>query len=197
MNLDPGPADYDTQRPTLENIPKISMHGRTFANKEVNQASLQNIRSNPAKDSPRYSLRSRHNVQPLDTTPGVEYVPPAFGKDSRRISISPRYQKREVESGPGPGQYKPKSPKDFGNTRRSTFHGPRSRSVDPHSDSPGPGEYLPDYNSVKQRSPRFTMKGAKYHLKPEQSGEYVNLGSTLKGPRFSMRGRPTLSVAFG
>ncbi|OHS93153.1 hypothetical protein TRFO_11959 [Tritrichomonas foetus] len=195
VNLDPGPADYDTQRPTLENITKISLHGRTFPHKEVNQAAYQDVRRS-VSESPKYSMRSRYYTH-SETTPGVDYVPPPFGKDSRRISISPRYQKKESETTPGPGQYKPKSARDFGNTRKSTFHGPRSRSVDPHSDSPGPAEYLPDYSPVKGRAPRFTMKGAKYHLKPEKSGEYVNLGTTLKGPRFSMKGRPTLSVAYG
>ena len=196
IDTNPSPADYDTQRPFLENVTKISLKGRSSKTVEVNQAPFRDVRRS-LSETPRYSMRSRYNTAPVDPTPGAEYIPPPFGKDSRRISISPRAKRKEIEVTPGPGQYQPHSSKELGKSRKSTFHGPRKRSVDPYTDSPGPGGYYPDYRPTKESSPRFTMKGAKYNEKHDQSGGYVALPSTLKGPRFTFKGRPKLDVSFG
>lgn len=196
INTNPSPADYDTQRPILENVTKISLKGRSTKSIEVNQAPYRDVRRS-LSETPRYSMRSRYNTAPVEPTPGPDFIPSPFGKDSRRISISPRAKGKEIEVTPGPGQYKPRSSNDLGRSRKSTFHGPRKRSVDPHTDSPGPGGYYPDYKPTKESSPRFTMKGAKYNEKRDQSGGYVTLPSTLKGPRFTFKGRPKLDVSFG
>ncbi|KAK8894760.1 Outer dense fiber protein 3-like protein 2 [Tritrichomonas musculus] len=196
INLNPSPADYDTQRPILEHVTKISLKGRSSRTVEVNQAPFRDTRRS-LSETPRYSMRSRYNTAPVDPTPAPEYIPPPFGKDCHRISISPRSKGKEIETSPGPGQYQPHSSKDFGKSRKATFHGPRKRSVDPHTDSPGPGGYYPDYRPTVESSPRFTMKGAKYQEKRDQSGGYVALPSTLRGPRFTFKGRPKLSVSYG
>lgn len=195
VNLNPGPASYDTQRPTLENVTKITLKGRTERTPEVNQAPYRDV-SKAFCDSPRYSLRSRYDYNPVNDTPVASYIPPEFGHDCRRISIKRRSNSERIDSMPGPGQYQPKSSKDFGSARKSTFHGTRRRS-NANTDSPGPGEYYPDYRPIKKSSPRFTMKGSKYQEQREQSGPYVNLPSTLQGPRYSFRCRPTLTLAYG
>ncbi|OHS98979.1 hypothetical protein TRFO_34623 [Tritrichomonas foetus] len=194
VTVGPGPAEYETQRPTLANVPRIYMHGRQNTSTEVNQAPYRVIK--PQSETPRYSMRSRY-YQSGETTPGVDYVPPAFGKDSRKVGIGRRLPTKEGESTPGPGAYRPKTDKDLGSARKSTFHGPRSRSLDHQTASPGPAEYGYDINAIKSRAPRFTMKGAKYEEKRDKTGEYVNLGSTNRGPRYSFGGRPTLSCAYG
>ncbi|KAK8837689.1 Outer dense fiber protein 3-like protein 2 [Tritrichomonas musculus] len=189
----PGPAEYETQTNTLSNIPRIYLHGRVENHQEVNQAPYRVIRR--SSETPRYSMRSRY-YQSSETTPGVDYVPPAFGKDSRKVGIGRRLPTHENETTPGPGAYKPVSPKDLGSARKSTFHGPRTRSAAPQTASPGPAEYGPDYNAIKSRSPRFTMKGAKYEEKRDKTGEYVDLGSTNRGPRYSLGARPALACAY-
>ena len=193
-SIGPGPAEYDTQRGALENLPKIHLHGRTEQKTEVNQAPYRVIKR--VQDTPAYSMRSRYYTS-SETTPGVDYVPPAFGKDSRKVGIGVRLSKKQDESGPGPGAYKPKTDKDLGSARKSTFHGPRTRSVEPKDLSPGPAEYGYDYHCVKPNSPRFTMKGARYEPKRDQSGEYVYVKPQSRGPRFSFGARPSLSVAYG
>lgn len=191
----PGPAEYETQTNTLSHIPRIYLHGRIDTKQEVNQAPYRMIKR--TSETPRYSMRSRY-YQSSETTPGVDYVPPAFGHDSRKVRIGHRLPTQGTEVTPGPGAYQPKTGRDLGSARRSTFHGPRTRSTEARTDSPGPAEYsAPDYNAIKSRSPRFTIKGAKYDEKRDKTGEYVNLGSTNTGPRYSLGARPTLSCAYG
>lgn len=192
----PGPAEYDTQKGLLANLPKVHMHGRTQQKVDVTTAPYRNTRRS-VSETPAYSMRSRYDVHKPENTPGVDYAPPAFGTGSRGATISPRYKDKDREVTPGPGQYKPVTSKEIGSARKSTFHGPSSRSLAPPAESPGPADYSSDINATKARAPRFTMKGARYDPKKDKSGEYVDLGSTLKGPRYSMRARPTLGVAFG
>ena len=175
-------------------MPKIYMHGRTKDHIEVNNAPYQDTR--PKYSGPRYSMRSRYDPGSTDVTPGPEYIPQAFGKDARGASIHGVGLKEHVDDTPGPGSYR--TDKGFGSdARKSTFHGPRTRSLAVGSSNPSPADYSYNLNGVKPSSPRITIgrrTGTEHH---EQTGEYVNLGSTLKGPRFSMKARPTLDVAYG
>lgn len=191
----PGPAEYTTTRSIISSTPKVYMHARTEQKQEVNTAPYRNTRRS-ISETPKYSMRGKYFLNG-DETPGVEYVPPDFGKDGRKLAISPRYKDKAGDVTPGPDQYRPKTTRELGNARKSTFHGPKDRTFGQGTLSPGPAEYTPDFHPTKSRSPRFTIKGSKYDPQKDQTGGYVDLGTTLKGPRYSMRPRPSLGVCYG
>ena len=190
----PGPASYNTESNILNQMPRIYMHGRTKEHTDITTAPYQDTR--PKYSGPRYSMRSRYDPESTDVTPGPEYVPEAFGKGSRGVKIHGVTRSERKESTPGPASYR--ATKEFGSdARKSTFHGPRTRALAVNDSNPSPADYSYDMNGVKPSSPRVSIgrRTARHHV--EQTGEYVNLGSTLKGPRYSMRARPTLDVSFG
>lgn len=202
-HLSPGPADYSSQSPILKNVPRLFMHGKSVDKKETNTAGYQNTRgqlSNGEKGAStsatrKYSLRSRYDPPAKDSTPGVDYVPPPFGSSSIKCSISPRYNLRNSEETPGPGRYSTDSV--FGKTaRKSVFHAGRSFSRSPDTNTPGPADYSSEISITKSSSPRYTIKSGRYDPHKETTGEYVNLGSTFKGPKYSFSSRPAHNVAY-
>lgn len=202
--LMPGPADYGVQSPILKNVPRLFMHGKSVEKRDVNNAGYQNTRgqiSNGEKGAAssatkQYSLRSRYNIPDKDSTPGVDYVPPPFGSSSIKCSISPRYTNlRNSDNSPGPGKYNTES--IFGkNARKSILHNGRSYSKSPEPSSPGPADYGTDYYLPKSNSPRYTIKSGRYDPQKDKTGEYVNLGSTLKGPKYSLGRKPSVSCSY-
>jgi hypothetical protein len=190
----PGPAEYRTRRDVLDGVPRVFMHSRPEQRTEANTAPYRNTRRS-ASESPRYSMRSRYS-QSGDETPGVAYVPPPFATGSPRAAIRPRYKVREPEQTPGAPHYRPRTGTEVGNAQKSTMHGPKERLVVNAGMGPSGADYSVDCRGVKERAPVFTIKGAKYEPARDRTGEYVSLGSTLRGPGFSMKGRPTLGISY-
>lgn len=192
----PGPASYDTQRKILASTPRIYMHGRTKEHVDVTSAPYQDTR--PKYSGPRYSMRSRYYSRDTETTPGVDYCPPEFGKDLPPVKITGTRRERSVEVTPGPGSYYVS--KSFGSDAiKSTFHGPRTRGISTavSGSTPSPADYSVSLNGVRPSSPRISI-GRRYHSEQiSQGGEYVQLQSTLRGPKFTMRPRATLDVCYG
>lgn len=190
----PGPGAYNLDQSIIHRTPRITMKGRTGLTVETNQAGYHNIRG--SSDMPKYSLRSRINIENSDSTPGPCYIPAAFGKDAAKPSISPRLKPlRLAEIGPGPGEYTVGS--YFGKyAQKSTFHGPRERTITKGSDGPSPAEYYPDYRAVKG-GPKGISIGRRINMdRNDQSAPYYNIPSTLRGPSYTMRSRPKLDVAY-
>lgn len=192
----PGPATYNTDTKMLANVPRIYMHGRTKEHVDVTTAPYNDTR--PRNSSPKYSMRSRYYTT-TETTPGVNYVPPEFGKDLPAVKISGSRRERSVETtGPGPGAYQ--ISKSFGSDAiKSTFHGPRTRGISTANTetTPSPADYSYNLNGIRASSPKVTI-GRRYGTeKYQQTGEYVQLQSTLRGPKYSMRPRATLDICYG
>jgi hypothetical protein len=57
---------------------------------------------------------------------------------------------------------------------------------------PGPGAYSP----ALSRRPGTRISGVQRQPKQEETGEYLNLGSTLGGPKYSMRRRTRLDIVY-
>jgi hypothetical protein len=131
-----------------------------------------------------------------DDTPGPTYVPPLFGSRTTTNSIRPRLKPQAEDETPGPNQYRALKGTEIGNAEKATFHGPKDRGFGAFDGIPSGADYSPDYVAYKGRSPRFTLKGAKYDPPPAKTGEYVRLGDTNRAPRYSMKGRPTLGVSY-
>ena len=201
QTISPGPADYSSQSPILKNVPRLFMHGRFEEKRDINTAGyadtrglLSNGEKNAASSSTKkYSLRSRHDTQSAFNTPGVDYCPPAFGSSSIKCSISPRYNNNDNKDvTPGPASYSTNTV--FGSeARKSVFHAGRTANRSSDIMTPGPADYD---TRIRSRSPGITIKSGKYEKKRDPTGEYVNLGSTLKGPRYSLGTRPSLGCAY-
>lgn len=191
----PGPATYTTTKDILAHTPRINMHGRMKELSDINDAPYRDVSTKMGQEGPKYSMRSRYTLS-NESTPSVNYVPPNFGSDVTRTTIAPKYSVEHDENVPGPGQYTPQKPIGY-DARKATMHGPRDRTVDTPNRSPGPSEYTPDPSPTQPRSPRFTMKGARFEPKRDPTGEYLDLGTSLTGPKYSFRGRPGLDLSYG
>ena len=200
----PGPAAYNI-KDTIGDVPPIKMKGRINTRKDVVDPQILNLPSSFGK-VPAVRIGPKTVRRTEDVTPGASYIPPPFGSDGRKISfgkiddraktrsaMTPRKKKSADETpGPGPGTY---------NTRDTTFdpqkHSKGIKMKGQHEFnfntgcSPGPAEYKVKYNfdSRKPSSPKVAM-----HIRPstknsESAPGYRNLGSTLGGPKYTMKAR--------
>jgi hypothetical protein len=55
--------------------------------------------------------------------------------------------------------------------------------------SPGPAAYRPQYEKILPAAPKYGMHVRTKVHEPEQTPGYRNIGSTLGGPRWSMKSR--------
>ncbi|KAH0795980.1 hypothetical protein GPJ56_000048 [Histomonas meleagridis] len=214
-NQTPGPAYYNVKRKFKKQCPAIKIKGRHFEKQDVNKAPYYNIPSSFGKVA-KIGMHTRTEIKPGFQPPGPSYIPPPFGSDARKISMTPtvtkkRYQiprnssmtkaeiaKIEAEEssrvpngtpGPGPGAY---------STRDHTFdaNGKRGCSIIGHHDfnfdqtcSPGPGRYAPRYDAVLPQAPKVKFHNRPKEREKEPGVGYRNLGSTLSGPKFTMKAR--------
>jgi hypothetical protein len=191
----PGPAAYVTEQDILRGVRPIGMHVRTAEREDVNPAPYRDTRR-PVSETPKYSMRAKY-VLAGDETPGGVYISPPFGSDARKATMSSKHKVIADDPTPSPVQYRPKTGEEIGSAgQRSTLHGLADRGFDVRFGGPAGPDYAPDYGSVGQRSPRFTMKGAKYDPEKDRTGEYVGPGTTLKGPKYSMRPNPPLAISY-
>lgn len=192
--ISPGPGDYNTAGNILSGIPKRRIGNRP-AEKTMPSTPGYYYNETCIGKAPKYSLRSRIDGIPKDETPDANYFPPGLANPKRGVSISSRYYQREDDVTPGPGDYETTT--GFLNSNRAiTIHGTRERSVSVAGVSPGPAAYYPNFNTTRPKSPAFKILGARYNPKRDRSGEYVYLGSTLSGPKYTISPRCGLDVVY-
>jgi hypothetical protein len=124
------------------------------------------------------------------------YVPPPFGTGTRKAAIRPTYKVREPEDSPSPAHYRPVTQKEVGTAQKFTMHGPKEKFIVQNPLGPSGADYSADHIVIKEKAPIYTIKGAKYDPEKDRTGEYLELGSTLKGPKYTMKTRPNLGVVY-
>lgn len=183
----PGPGNYEVRdSDPLKNTRPIYIQSRPETKYEpTTDLPLRDMRM-PFCESSGFKIGER---TPEKRKRAVEssYTPSEFGKDGKKVTISSRgkeYTSKDVV--PPPGSYYRNVP--FGSDARTSSMGtPRDKVKSAYSSQPGPGSYSPDYSSGKTSSPKFTISGASYTPKKDKTPEYRNLGSTLGGPKYSIR----------
>ena len=190
----PGPGAYNPSDSTFKSAPKFSMQSRHEINQRPVTAQYRMLPSTIGQ-GPKFSLGSRHADINGDKTPGPSYIPPSFGSDARKSAMASRHAelRNSMADNPGPGAYN--IPERFArDARKSSLH---SRTMDAFpigNQSPGPAQYSPDYMSQKPRAPSSSMHIRTKLPQPEQTSGYLNLGSTLTGPRFTIGRREELAL---
>ena len=189
----PGPGAYTPSDSTMKHGPKYTMKGR---HESVSRPLTAPYRMLPSTvgQGPRISMASRHESRAAADTPGPSYVPPSFGSDSKKVSMSYRHSaSRDPRAdNPGPGAYdiQPRFARD---APKSSLHS-RTAVAGEGSASPGPAAYSPDYSATRARAPSATMHVRTRTIEPESTPGYLDLGSTLKGPRFTIGRRENLGL---
>ena len=201
----PGPAAYNIKE-TIGDVPAIKIKGRYKTRQSVNTAAYVNPPS-PFGKVPAVKIGNVTKSRQGDITPGASYIPPAFGSDAPRISfskidtspksksaLSARRTRRNSDEtpGPGPGTY---------NTRDTTFdpsknrHGIKMKGAHDFrystAYSPGPANYKVNYefDSTRPSSQKTYIHTRPPDKKIESTPGYRNLGSTLGGPRWTIKSR--------
>ncbi|OHT08261.1 hypothetical protein TRFO_23273 [Tritrichomonas foetus] len=206
-NGTPGPGKYNTRPKFKGQTAPIKMKGRHELPTDTNKAPYYNLPSTVGNTT-KINMHSRTETRASYVTPGPSYVPPAFGSDARKVGISPpvfntrsskssssrrsastalgRRRNPDETPGPGPGKYSTR-------TEPSTAHGVRIKGSHDfryqNTDSPGPAAYKPRYEKVIPSAPKYGIKGRHNPKDRESTPGYRNLGSTLGGPRYSMKAR--------
>ena len=206
-NGSPGPAAYNISRTLEGTVPTIKMKSRHSMNTESNNAPYYKIPSDFGK-TPRIHMGTRSKLEGSFNPPGPSYVPPPFGSDARghsfsgptkadaasqkpRKSVKSARRSKDCTLGPGPGAYNTRGDDFVANGKRgiriSGFH--NFGFDDQHN--PGPGTYRPRTDKILPSAPRYTIKGRNSSKRHEVTPGYRNIGSTLGGPRFTMKARAT------
>ena len=190
----PGPGAYNPSDATLKVGPKFTFKGRHETSTRPDTAQYRLLPSTIGQ-GPKISLGSRHAERNSENTPGPSYIPPSFGSNARKSSMGMRHKELRSSSAdfPGPGAYS--IPERFArDARKSSLHSRTMDSFTIGDVSPGPAQYTPDYSSQKPRAPSATMHIRTKLPQPEQTPGYYDLGSTLKGPSFTIGRREELAL---
>lgn len=192
----PGPGSYNTSSKFAQ--PTILMKGRPVERTHYDDIPLYKLPSTIG-NVPRITLAGRTKmVTSQMSTPGPSYIPPKFGYQARHSSFGPiKYQTGKANlgrtgksetPGPGPAAYDT-SLHDFnGKGRGIVFKGSHDFKY-ANTDSPGPGAYAPRFKSVLASSPMISFHTRPETKQPASSVGYRQLGSTLGGPKFTMKAR--------
>jgi hypothetical protein len=210
----PGPAAYRVPRALDEpGTPAIRLRGRPSTAAEVDGAPYYSVRGAIGGATP-IALHGRPRERAPDAPPGPSYLPPPFGRGARRSGFAgpshglpgggPRRSAAtplggrrgpDETPGPGPGRYLTRGA-DFagGGARGAQMKGGRAAGGgDPGT--PGPAAYRPRYDKVLPAAPRPAL-GARTRLpEREPTPGYRDIGSTLGGPRFTIKARADDAVA--
>ena len=193
----PGPAAYNIA--SSFDTPPIKIRGRpTTFRKSFDDRKLLNPPSTLGNVT-KITLHGRPELQKDKfSTPGPSYLPDSFGKGSRYSTFGtlpgvkskpPSRMTMNPSFGPGPAAY---------NTSDHTFDGNGTKGIKmkgchdfkyANTASPGPGAYAPRYNSVLAEAPKPVFHIRPKIKDPEPGVGYKQLGSTLTGPAFTMKGR--------
>jgi hypothetical protein len=208
----PGPAAYHVKRSLdAPETPVIRMRGRPSTSIEVNRAPYYNLRSSIGTATP-ITLHGRPRERAPEVFPGISYMPPAFGSAARKIGFAgpsfglpegssrratarstptPLGKRRNPDEtpGPGPGRYVTRgSDFDSGGKRGVQMKGDHEFDWgDPHT--PGPAAYRPRSEKVLPAAPKYGLHGRTKLPEREPTPGYRDIGSSLGGPRYTMKGR--------
>lgn len=211
-NQSPGPAAYSIKR-SLDSpeTPPIPFHARHSISPDLNRAPYVQLRSSIGTATP-ITLHGRPRTRAPDPTPGPGYLPPAFGSGGRKIGFaSPSFglpsgtSRRRSETarstpavgkrrnadetpGPGPGRYLNRLKEFDGGSPGVQIKGSHDFGYG-KSETPGPGAYRPRYDRVLPSAPKYGMHARTKLPEREQTPGYRDIGSTLGGLRYSMKGR--------
>jgi len=201
-NMSPGPAAYNISREFGNKTAPIRMKGRNKPrDQELTNYPLYNIPSTFG-NVPKIHMGVRANTRTENTAIGPSYIPPKFGTQAKKVSIRPpsfsslgdkdrRVSKRDPSEtpGPGPGAYDTQD-KTFvpSSNKGITMKGQHKFGYNV-SESPGPGSYVPHYEKVLPASPKITFHTRPKGHEPAETPGYRNIGSTLGGPKFTMKAR--------
>jgi hypothetical protein len=210
----PGPAAYNVKR-ALDNpeTPVITMRGRTSARSEISEAPYYKLRSTVEGVTP-ITLHGRPSRRAPDPTPAGSYFPPAFGSGARksgfagpsfgtsegsarrkrteaRSTETPLGKRRSVDEtpGPGPGRYLTRGGEFDGNGHTGVQMKGNHAFGYGNLETPGPGSYRPKFDKVGPSAPKYGLHGRTKLPGKEPTPGYRDIGSTLGGLKFSMKGR--------
>ena len=204
-NPSPGPGSYNVVKDFGYESKAIKIRSRPQTHIVENNTPIFSPPSTFGK-VPKITLGYRTEPKNTFQTPSPNYVPPQFGTQSRKISfpsafkvIKDRdgnqtidYKKKNQNETPGPGPcaYNIIDKTFLPNQKKGILmKGTHNFGYDV-IETPGPGSYNPKFNQVLPSSPKINI-----HTKTEKKNEnvitpdYRNLGSTLTGPKFTMKAR--------
>lgn len=203
----PGPGAYNIRRDFGSDVTPIHLHSRTSLSRKTVSAPYYNLPTTIGKTT-RIGIHGRPQLRGIPESRGPEYIPPSFGSGARVVRISPppedtlphgrvpggefkRIERRNpnLTPGPGPAAYDVHL-KDFagdgrGGSRMSGSHDFGFSTVV----SPGPAAYNPNFKAIFPKAPESTFHTRPQTKEPEVTPGYRTLGSTLSGPRFTLKGR--------
>ena len=190
----PGPK-YNNPGEIGRDSPKYSIRSRIDVKKEKLDPALNALPEMFGKEAHAYTIGVKSKERDLVQSPGPEYIPPGIGTESPKWSMtSRRERKRDLSlEPPGPGQY---SPQTDDMSRKWTI-ATRAVPPDPKNTNPGPSQYDPNYTLIR-RSTQMTAIREKFKERPpEPQPGYVDLGSTLTGPKWTIGVREEVDCTEG
>lgn len=193
-SVTPGPGSYNPTMFGKPSSPRFTLKSRQERRVEVLDVPYRKIPSSIG-DVPRISLGSRHPTKPLESTPGPEYIPPTIGHDAKKSSLSSRQAgARDTRIDyPGPDRYNVRTPFAKG-ARSASLHSRPNDMFAVRSSGPGPAAYYPDYSLTRPSSPSPTMHIRTKVAEPQETAGYLDIGSTLGGPKFTIGRRENLDL---
>jgi hypothetical protein len=189
----PGPGAYTPSDVTRSRGLAFTMKSRHETSEQVNTAPYRDIGSTMGQ-GPKISMASRHRTRDVEETPGPGYMPPGLGQGSQKFSMLSRHDEgRDPRlDNPGPGAYSIQ-PKFANDANKFTLHG-RTRAAEIDASSPGPAAYSPDYVALKGQGRASYMHIRPKDRGPEETPGYLNLPSTLRGPKWTIGNREPLDL---
>jgi hypothetical protein len=210
----PGPAYYHVSRRFKKRSPVILMKGRHDLPPDRIDAPYYNFPSLIGKVT-KVGLHGRAEVRPHWEPPGPNYMPPKFGSDAHKIAIAPPSVGGGTTRGAGGGKEGQAGAATSLGRRRNPDEtpgpGPAASMLREHSFdadgrvgytikgfhdfnydntiSPGPGKYMPRFQAVLPAAPKIAFHDRPKQKDPQSTPGYRELGSTLSGPKWTMKAR--------
>ena len=193
----PGPGKYDQPTFFSKSAPKFTIRSKHETKKDIIDPPIEKVPDLFGKVPPVYMHARTTSRELPQTLVGPDYLPPKFGSNAPKWSFKGR---NEIKSSnqtsiPGPGAYDNNSTIML--TSRSYSIKNKTNFKENLSEGPGPANYSPNYNIILKKSPEPSIKNKfSEHLDLNSMG-YVNLGTTLNGPKFTIGSKEKIDVTSG
>jgi hypothetical protein len=188
----PGPGSYSPTDAHRTTNPRFTLKSRHEAVDHPNTAPYRELPT-MVGDCTKIALSSRHRASPPPNTPGPTYIQRSLGQDAQQSTLHgrpPLVRDPRIEN-PGPGAYETTAP--MGNEGVKYTLKSRVSPGDARM-SPGPAEYTPDYTKTKVSVPWSTMHIRPDAPKPDSTPGYLDLPSTLAGPKWIIGRRDEIDL---